>query len=449
MKNKFYIYIIRQIMSEKFEIINNKKYKKCNENQIRNLETMRCVLKTSILGKKLLKNNKSIKIIKKIYLKKKDKEEDFPKEVSPEKIKKTSSDKKEDFFNFINKNACVINNDNKLLIDNKIILKRPFGSKSVYGINFISSFVDNQEKEFSSKIQYNSKQSKMELFVLTELQKYKNIHFPKLLGYSTCSKTNIVNLDNLPEFFKKKTIAGYITIFNKLYDGDLKSYIYNIANNNHELWINAIEQIYMSIASFHALGLMHHDCHYGNFLYKKIEKGGYFHYKINGKDYYIKNIGFIWAIWDFGLVSTIFRHTDYTKDYTLLTLFLRKDNPELLTENFKKKFELDKNNHRRWGILQNINIPEKIEEIINNIWILLGKDDSEGKVLVDFFKHKLSEDKWFEILKFKKLLFDYNIPNSSDIKKSTIINFQEMKDFIIDKNKYPIDLDKIKKILLN
>jgi hypothetical protein len=47
----------------------------------------------------------------------------------------------------------------------------------------------------------------------------------------------------------------------------------------------------------------HNDAHAGNFLFHKIKPGGYFHYNIYGKDYYLENIGYLWVIWDFGLIQ--------------------------------------------------------------------------------------------------------------------------------------------------
>jgi hypothetical protein len=51
------------------------------------------------------------------------------------------------------------------------------------------------------------------------------------------------------------------------------------------------------------INAFHNDAHAGNFLYHKIKSDGYFHYNIYGKDYYLKNIGFLWVIWDFGLIQ--------------------------------------------------------------------------------------------------------------------------------------------------
>jgi hypothetical protein len=61
------------------------------------------------------------------------------------------------------------------------------------------------------------------------------------------------------------------------------------------------------------------------FLYHKIKKGGYFHYNIYGKDYYLENLGYLWIIWDFELsisfdkmiyfdfYSIVLEYLDYTK----------------------------------------------------------------------------------------------------------------------------------------
>jgi hypothetical protein len=76
--------------------------------------------------------------------------------------------------------------------------------------------------------------------------------------------------------------------------------------------------------------MAHNDCHWGNFLYHKIKKGGYFHYKIFDKDYYLENLGFLWVIWDFDASKEIsienteydmFLMTSSVKDFALISEF--------------------------------------------------------------------------------------------------------------------------------
>lgn len=45
--------------------------------------------------------------------------------------------------------------------------------------------------------------------------------------------------------------------------------------------------------------MFHNDTHTGNILYKNIEKGGYLKYIINGKEIFIKNLGYLIILWDF------------------------------------------------------------------------------------------------------------------------------------------------------
>ena len=62
------------------------------------------------------------------------------------------------------------------------------------------------------------------------------------------------------------------------------------------------------------MNLSHNDCHWGNFLYHKIKPGGYIHYKIFDKDIYLKNYGYLWIIWDYGITSSLINPLiDYTR----------------------------------------------------------------------------------------------------------------------------------------
>lgn len=190
-----------------------------------------------------------------------------------------------------------------MIIDNKIKLIKQFGTPSRFGINYICSFIDDDMFKFSGKIQRNSGMANKELVILQKLYEIRmetaNLHFPIIYGYAFCHISKINNKEDLPGFLKTLKKSGYLIIFNELLNGDLKSYLYNIALNNYTLWLNAIEQIYMCLASLHSVGFMHYDSHYGNFLYKKIHAGGYFYYEINEKDYYIHNLGYMgfWNMW--------------------------------------------------------------------------------------------------------------------------------------------------------
>lgn len=68
----------------------------------------------------------------------------------------------------------------------------------------------------------------------------------------------------------------------------------------HE-WANAIFQI---LAALYAMNihysLIHNDFHGGNVLVQRVKPGGYWVYKIDGRDYYVPNLGYVFLIADYG-----------------------------------------------------------------------------------------------------------------------------------------------------
>ena len=124
-------------MMIEYEIINGKKSKKCKEGQIRNLKTMRCVLKNGKIGLQIKTKDKRKE---KIKIKRKSK--------SPIIIMEKGD------LSSIDKKACIVKKGNNLIIDNNITLDMRFGSISRFGINYISSLLSNKNFKFSAII-YN------------------------------------------------------------------------------------------------------------------------------------------------------------------------------------------------------------------------------------------------------------------------------------------------------
>ena len=215
-------------------------------------------------------------------------------------------------------------------LGNKIILDKQIGSKSAYGIVYLGYYkydinVDNKYaklNKFAIKVLKYSEINKIEFNVLQEATKQVILlncpHFPITYGLLSCNnkriksnysnpiniklnKSDIDNKNNYPELVNNN-ISLYFQI-NELASGDFINYRF-INRNNNILLSNAISQIYLSIMFFHKYMNAHHnDAHAGNFLFHKIKPGGYFHYNIYGKDYYLENIGYLWVIWDFGLIQ--------------------------------------------------------------------------------------------------------------------------------------------------
>jgi hypothetical protein len=228
-------------------------------------------------------------------------------------------------------------NDNPIYrIGNRIILDKKIGSNSKYGAVFLSYYRLTNKKfgkifKFATKISDASRHRNIaEYTILKDLTDItianKCPHFPISFGKFICNSQNINDvksniylsdknhsfvrqssesfkslLNDLPEniYGKNKII---ITI-NELAEGDSYHFIKKHYLNDKILF-NSLIQILLSIMFFYKyINAFHHDTHSGNFLYHKIKPGGYFHYNIYGKDYYLENIGFLWVIWDFGLIN--------------------------------------------------------------------------------------------------------------------------------------------------
>jgi hypothetical protein len=183
----------------------------------------------------------------------------------------------------------------------------------------------------------------MEYKILTETTKQVILlncpHFPITYGLLSCdnkhiksnyetpiiqkiNKVDIANIKNYPDLINNN-VSLYFQI-NELANGDFINFKVNYYNNNIYL-SNAIAQIYLSLMFFHKyINAFHNDAHSGNFLYHKIKPGGYFHYNIYGKDYYLENQGYLWVIWDFGLVQSFAKNDNikinYDYSYTLNAL---------------------------------------------------------------------------------------------------------------------------------
>lgn len=202
----------------------------------------------------------------------------------------------------------------KYRIGKKIILDKNIGNHNNNGIVYLSYFKSNIKNgpKFAVKITNQSNKNKKELQVLLDLTKevinFKCPHFPICYGYMECNNTD----DNL--IIKDKKLNKNKKLFiqiNELASGDLNN---NILSNENKDLLNTITQLFISIMFFHNItNSLHSDIHEGNFLFHKINKGGYFHYNIYDIDYYLENKGFLWIIWDFSYISPFTKKNKYGK----------------------------------------------------------------------------------------------------------------------------------------
>jgi len=217
-----------------------------------------------------------------------------------------------------------ISNQRSYYIDNtQIYLKNRIGNNSRYGTVFFSIF---NNKNFAVKLSPVSRYNIQEVKLIQKLSKIteedKNPHF--LLNYKLFICNNKFKVKNLPTVIAK---GDYFININELVNGTFKDFL---KFTTSVLLLNALQQILLCVLSFHHFtdGLFHNDCHLKNFLFLKIKPGGYFHYRIFNKDIYIKNLGYIWFIWDFGLVKIkeAYKNRRLEDYFRILPFFLRYEN---------------------------------------------------------------------------------------------------------------------------
>jgi hypothetical protein len=147
-------------------------------------------------------------------------------------------------------------------------------------------------------------------------------HFPISYDVLKCERKLLDKYHNIPneimKIYNQYKKGNILMIMSELADGSLKSFYKNEIKEdykNKKLLLNAFGQIFISLIFYHKIiNAFHSDSHEGNFLFTRIERGGYYHYNIYGKDYYIENLGYVWKIWDFGLTVAFSNSEEVNKD---------------------------------------------------------------------------------------------------------------------------------------
>jgi len=98
-----------------------------------------------------------------------------------------------------------------------------------------------------------------------------------------------------------KTSGSCYVTFMELADMDFTNLFNGI---NQMVQLSILFQLLMGLYAIHRYyGIWHRDIKAENILIQKIKPGGYFEYVIEGKSYYIENLGFVAYISDFGVVE--------------------------------------------------------------------------------------------------------------------------------------------------
>lgn len=223
-------------------------------------------------------------------------------------------------------------------IADSIKLFKKIGSESKYGAIFLSKGTGvGSSYRFASKVMPVDDYNLNELIIMKELTRYviqrKNPHFPVQYHTLMCMKE-----DNNSDLPKDIINQQYLVSLCELANGDTKMFVHKYYNDDKKIK-NAIMQLLISIYSFHCLGYLHNDTHWGNFLYHRIKPGGYIKYIINGDEIYLENIGYLWVIWDFSFAVQNSDPTNMAKltfEYKkmLVTAFMNKNMKGLLDDKY-------------------------------------------------------------------------------------------------------------------
>ncbi len=289
-----------------------------------------------------------------------------------------------------------------LRIGNKLILEEKLGHSGSYGVVYKARFrtkqLLNKDYIFAIKIckddRINNHEYNFVLELMNVLQNYSYcINFPLTYGKLNCNADDIhdiyssekssnsldysqssIDSDVYNSLMKENKLL-FITY--ELANGSFNNYLYYYVLNRATLKyksnddiFNALAQIFISLSYMHSTtNCYHNDTHFGNFLYHKIESGGYFKYPFYIDDnteitLYVKNIGYLWIINDFGLVKKITSYKNILNDYKRILEDL------LITKRYYKddvmlKFINTLNNYLDYDLYDDNQINEIYKAIIN------------------------------------------------------------------------------------
>jgi hypothetical protein len=197
-------------------------------------------------------------------------------------------------------------------------LKSRIGTPSVYGEVHLGKIgdlfvavkkVQLQKKDTKGNIslqrhqflQHESAWSEIAIFIISTIFLLTSMtqNVPLMYRYYYCQECVFEN----KEISKKKSRCEIVV--NELAEGDLKMYLekkYKIFTP--ELVSNMLFQVMSALYLFEkTLDLNHNDLHWGNILVHETIPGGYWEYIIDDTSYYVPNLGYVFVLYDFGMVD--------------------------------------------------------------------------------------------------------------------------------------------------
>jgi len=165
-------------------------------------------------------------------------------------------------------------------------LVRTIGSESVDG-SVYEAELPGSGTHVACKVQRATPRALREgkiLDAVTKIALKGAVHLPVSYGSARCGNSHMVT-------------------FTSLLDGDMKQWFASRTNRHATTpaqFGSAAAQVVLGFAQLHMAGIAHCDSHWAQVLYKRIAPGGVWHYRVGGKDLYVRNGGYLFKVWDFG-----------------------------------------------------------------------------------------------------------------------------------------------------
>jgi hypothetical protein len=199
-----------------------------------------------------------------------------------------------------------------MTLSNMLFMDKRIGTESVYGAIYLSSVKNVPDLSVVSKITTKTKDNLTELIIMEELTE-KLVKTKKTKHFPLLYTTHIC-----PDKKEKLSVVSV----NELCNGDLKMLVNDPSYNTMkpEIIVNIIYQILISLTTFNNFGYIHNDTHWGNFLYQNNTEEGYYEYEYKGQSFWIPSCPYNIMLYDFGLSKKL---KNPTKDVKCYGEFLR------------------------------------------------------------------------------------------------------------------------------
>jgi len=231
------------------------------------------------------------------------------------------------FFELLSQSLSLhIGNGDKLCVQSNMLgdairLEKRFGSDSANGEAWRAYTVDGDRLLSVKKIPLG-KYDKLGMFTRKQLMAGDSV-WAEIAAYLICNVLVLAKVcPNLPLMYKyvwcetchfenPKIRSGRngrpcLLVANEMADADLKMYMHD--KQKLSVWTSDLVDsfVFQTVAALYTLEkyfkMTHNDLHYGNILVHKVQPGGFWEYRIDGVNYYVPNLGYIFLLWDLGMI---------------------------------------------------------------------------------------------------------------------------------------------------